>query len=48
MCLTITQVLVSRKEGHLLVEKKEEKKAEIEYPFQHDEFIHYNLDGVSF
>ena len=33
-----------RKEGHLLVEKKE---ADIEYPFEHGEVINYTLDGVS-
>ena len=31
------------KEGHLLVDKK----ADIEYPFEHGEVINYTLDGVS-
>jgi hypothetical protein len=35
-----------RKEGHLLVDA-EEKKANIEYPFEHCEVINYTLDGVS-
>ena len=32
---------------HLLVEGKEEKKADIEYPFEHGEVINYTMDGVS-
>ena len=32
---------------HLLVEGKEGKKADIEYPFDHGEVINYTMDGVS-
>jgi hypothetical protein len=36
-----------RKEGHLLVDGSNISKADIEYPFEHDEVINDTLDGVS-
>jgi hypothetical protein len=35
------------KEGHLLVDDKQKKEADNEYPFEHGEVINYTLDGVS-
>jgi hypothetical protein len=35
------------KEGHLLVDWLKNKKADIEYPFEHGEVNNYTLDGVS-
>ena len=36
-----------RKEVHLLVDGYKFKKANIEYPFEHDKVISYTMDGVS-
>jgi hypothetical protein len=36
-----------RKVGNQLVDRKKEKKADIEHPFEHYGVINYTLDGVS-
>jgi hypothetical protein len=36
-----------RKEWHILVDKKNTQKANIDQPFEHGEVINYTLDGAS-